>query len=533
MFRFLQIERWQLWSLAGALVLALLVRTPGVLWGYNFPTSWYGHHVDEYTHLVNAEMLINPAAPPRWDPNPYPKGLAAHVAVPIIALRLIQGHPFGPPPTPGIIISVGRVIGVLYGTATVLILFLFALRLFNDRRVAHLSAWILALGGLHVSQSHFFVSDVPSLFWFLLGLYLLYRELEIPDKGNLFLVTAAAACLGVSFGLKINIFAIPTLVIIALMRRPRAIRLIQAAVFFIAGFVLINFDSFTPYELFRTLTTVSSITFHPSWISNVLLYAIEFPAIVSFPVALVFVGGVFFLIKRLWDSRAQPRAVPIFLIVVLPLLLNIYFIVFKFDHFARHIVPLIPWISIVVAWTLIKLADKVGQKGLNPRWVAVPLLLYLAVFVLDGEKVFLMEPRNDAERWLLRNVPSGTAIDWPYHNWIPGYKFVDFTIERPPYIIMEMHFANHFLSGMGWKNSYPTDLSSIFAARSLAYVQGIQALFKGQTEYREVARFREGYFMPEYTLAESLIGNRSRNYVTEIVIFAETTGVSQSDTNKP
>ncbi len=57
-------------------------------------------------------------------------------------------------------------------------------------------------------------------------------------------------------------------------------------------------------------------------------------------------------------------------------------------------------------------------------------------------------------------------------------------------------------------------------------MDAIQALFKGTTEYREVARFNEGYFMPEYRISDYVIGNRSRNYVAEVVIFMKDTGLS-------
>ena len=81
-------------ALAAALVVGLLVRAPGVLWGSNFPTGWYGHQMStSSTHLVNTEMLINPLSPPRWPPHPYPKGLAAHVAPPLLLLdRRREAH---------------------------------------------------------------------------------------------------------------------------------------------------------------------------------------------------------------------------------------------------------------------------------------------------------------------------------------------------------------------------------------------------------------------------------------------------------
>ena len=154
-----------------ALVFGLLVRAPGILWGSNFPTEWHIHHSDEYSHWVNAEVLIDPSTPPRYY-HPYPKGMAAHVAVPMIAFRALRGQINDPPPGIIEIVVLGRIINVLYGTATILIVFLLARRLFRDIRVGLVSAWIMALGGLHVSQSHFFVADVPTLFWFLLGSYL-------------------------------------------------------------------------------------------------------------------------------------------------------------------------------------------------------------------------------------------------------------------------------------------------------------------------------------------------------------------------
>ncbi len=153
--------------------------------------------------------------------------------------------------------------------------------------------------------------------------------------------------------------------------------------------------------------------------------------------------------------------------------------------------------------------------------------------MFDGERVFVQEPRNRAAAWILENVPKGTEISWRKPGDFPGYEKVYFPTQgRPPVVVIDMHHANHYLSGMGFRDSYPRDAGRIFDAMSQERVDQLQALFKGDTEYREVARFREGYFMPEYVLVDRLIGNRSRNYVAEVVIFqkvptAPTTGSRQ------
>jgi hypothetical protein len=103
---------------------------------------------------------------------------------------------------------------------------------------------------------------------------------------------------------------------------------------------------------------------------------------------------------------------------------------------------------------------------------------------------------------------------------LEGYQHVTFpNAGRPSVIVSEMMSANHYLSGIGFKNSYPKDYRNIFDSESQARIESLQALFKGTTEYQEVARFREGYFMPEYIMSDHLIGNHSRNYVSEIIIF--------------
>jgi len=86
---------------------------------------------------------------------------------------------------------------------------------------------------------------------------------------------------------------------------------------------------------------------------------------------------------------------------------------------------------------------------------------------------------------------------------------------------------------MGWRDSYPRDYRKIFMAQSQAQIDQLQSLFRGTSEYRERARFREGYFMPEYTVVDRLIGNRARNYVAEVVIFARATEANATGSAAP
>jgi hypothetical protein len=509
--------------LAGAVLLGFLVRMPGVFWGHNFPLGWYGHHVDEWTHLVHAEILINPKLPARWPPTPYPKGAAAHVAVPIVGIRALEGKLLSERPPERAIITTGRVVSVLYGTATILIVFMLARRLFGDERIGMFSAWIFALGGLHVTQSHFFLADVPALFWFLLGSYLLLQDFNKANGNTFGFLSAASFCFGVAFGIKIMLLGLPTLGVCALMKKPRLARLIQTAAFFIVGFVVVNLGLYSPYDLARTLSRGATDPSKLDWVWSVLLYVIEMPSIVSFPILALSLVGFPALFVKLIKARNDSRFLPIVLIFALPLFIHSLFVVFKFDHFARHLIPFIPWMAIAAAWTLAKVIDKARAMGLHPGLVVVPLFLYLGFFIYDGERVFIKEPRNEAAKWVLQNVAPGADMSWVYHGRsriLSSYKFVLFPDKgRPHVVVIEMHEANHYLSGFSFKNSFPRDHRFIFDCPSPERLLAFQELFRGESEYKEIVRFREGYFMPEYLLVDKILGNRSRNYVTEIVIF--------------
>lgn len=512
--------RSALW-LGAILLVGTVARVPGVFWGGNFPFGWWGHHVDEYTHLVNAEMLINPAAEPRWTPNPYPRGLAAHVAPPFVALRAVQGRLFDPMPSSQAIVTSGRLVSVAYGVATIVLVFLVSRLTFSDPRVAHAAALIFSLTGLHVTQSHFFLADVPFLFWCTLASYLTMLGFLGRGESDDRLIVAAAASVGAAIGIKLAGVALASLMLLVLWRPPRLYRLVLAGGFILVGFVLVNLNAFPLKEIAKTVagTGVGHIKSF-SRVQGVIIYLIQLPALVSAPVVALTALGLYWGV-RAWRSctdAARKRAVQVGLL--LPAVLWSVVVLVWANNFPRHLLPFTPLIAMAAGYGLVRLSDAAQRRGV-PAFVPGLLLVgYLGAFVVDGERVFFQEPRNQVAQWLREHVPSGTAIWWQGHGGAGGYEQVVFpAVGRPPVLVVELHRANSYLSGMSWKNSMPTRLADVHGITSEEELQVFQSVFRGTTEYREVARFTEGYVMPEFRLVDGWLGNRARNYVAEIVVF--------------
>lgn len=504
-------DRW----LRGALLIALLVRLPGVAWGLNWPDGFGLHHPDEYTHVQNADAIITPFGAQTG--VAYPKATAAEAALPFLIWYAAHGHFGGPRVHLPFTVVTGRLVSVAYGVATVVIVFLIARDALRDRRAGVLGAWFLALGGLHVTQSHFFLADAPAAFWTLLAAWLLWRDLE-HASGWEYLGWGAFAA-GAAFAFKLFVFAVPALVYTALRRAPRARRAACAVVFASAGITLASLGYDTPATFYRAATIGVNFPFHFSRLRAAELFAVQAPAIVSFPFLVAACAGTLLLVRRAAKSRSARSMDALAVFGSIPLVATM-FILFKLDPWARHWVVLIPWAAIAAGYALSRAADIRRTRGRRAALVIVPVFVWMLAFVVDAERYFVFEPRNAALRWMQANVARGASVDWVGRRTPRGFTSVRWMVDgKPDVLVLEMYEANNSLSGVNWRDSYPTDPSEVFDGRSRERVRAIQALFQGTSDYFTAATFAPRYIMPEYRLEDALLGDRSRNYISDIVIF--------------
>jgi hypothetical protein len=508
------------WTILAILVLGLVVRIPGIFWGTNFPFDGFSlHHPDEFTQWAHVRQFLSPTDTSVKVPL-YPEGTSVPVAMTMLAYRVATRTTAEPLPSRESIVLVGRTVAVLYGAMTVLVILLLAQRFLVQWSSVVAAGVATALGGLLVSQSHFFVADAPTLFWFTLGLYLLRVHLDDESGQDVEHLQWCAFAFGVAFGTKLVIVGLPSLGLATLLPGPRIRRMASAAVFFVAGFAIVTAVTFSPFELRQTLmqgVTARGLLLDRA--SAALIYLVQFPSVFGLPVALfAAVGGVAF-VRRNPLFRRSPSRLAAVLTVWLPLALALYVILLRLDPFPRHLLTLIPWVAIFAGAGFTWTQDRVRRLGLPAFVLPALATAWLALFVFDGERNFVKEPRNRAAQWMLDNVPRGTETFWQYHPF-RSYRHVNYANGgAPQVIVMEMLFANDYLSGQGRRNSMPTDFHHVFGGQSQERMLRVQSLFTGTSGYREVARFDEGYFMPELTVPLRLVGDRSRSYLTELVIF--------------
>jgi 4-amino-4-deoxy-L-arabinose transferase-like glycosyltransferase len=506
-------RRW----LSGAVLVGALVRLPGVAWGVNWPDGFTIHHPDEYTHVANAEAIISPLGPRTG--VAYPKAMAAYAAFPYLLWYAAHGRFGGPRLHLPWTVGAGRLVSVIFGVASILIVFAIGRDALGDPRAGVLAAWLMALGGLHVSQSHFFVADVPAATWTLAAVWLLWRDLTRSDGTSHEALRWAAFAAGAAFALKLFVFVLPALAYAVVARPPRLLRAVHTAIFTLAGVTVSSLGFDTPTAFYRAATIGVNYPFEFDRVRSAVLYAVQLPSIFSLPLLLLAAAGTWSLVSCVRAAGAARRRHALVVFGSVPLV-GLAFILLKLDPFPRHWVFLIPWAAVAGGWCLARLADRLQRKGRSPALVLAPVFLWMAAFVVDGERFFIFEPRNDALRWLRANVPDGSSVNWMGRRTPAGYRTVRWQVDgEPDVLVFEMHEANNSLSGVNWRDSYPSDPRQVFDGRSAARVAAIQSLFQGTSSYTIVARFRDTYVMPEYRFAMALLGDRARSYITEVVIF--------------
>jgi MFS family permease len=508
-----RVRRW----LFAAIVVGALVRLPGVAWGVNWPDGFGMHHPDERTHVRNTEAIV------RWQDGAtgYPKAMGAYAAVPFLAWYALHGQIGGPRPHVPWTMGAGRLISVAFGLVAILLVFAICRDVLHDRRAGFAAAWLLALGGLHVTQSHFFVADVAAVTWTLAAVWLLWRDLTMSDDGDHESLRWAAFATGAALAVKFFFFVAPALTYAVFARAPRRLRAVHAGIFLFAGAWLSGLAFDTPVTFLAALTGGVNYPFQFDRVRAAIIYAVQLPGIFSLPLLLLAAAGTWSLAARLRTARTPVRRHALVVFGSVPLIALVV-VLAKLDPFPRHWVIFTPFAAIAGGWALARLAERLRRAGRAPALVFVPVFIWMLAFVVDGERFFIFEPRNDALRWLHAHVPRDRSVFWMWHGTPSGYRVAapwPGSGGYPDVLVVEMFDANNYLSGIGWRNSYPSEPREIFDGQSVERVAAMQSLFRGTSGCTEAVRFADSYVMPEYRLAMNLVGDRARSYITEVVVF--------------
>jgi 4-amino-4-deoxy-L-arabinose transferase-like glycosyltransferase len=397
--------------LGGILILALGLRLSGL-------GSVY-HHPDEHIYVDRAEQIVRTGdANPRYFQNPslFTYLVAAELAAAkALGLRNPEStrSTSGTPPS----YLLARLASALLGTLSVFLTYATGATLFGWGAGLG-AASLLAVSLLHVRDSHYGVSDVPSAALLLLSLYFAARVLRQPTL-RWFVLAALAGGLATSAKYTAGFFVAPLLVAHWTAHRrsgvsfwsPRAcLWLLAAGAAGLAGYLL-----GTPYTLldaprfwsdFRGQYGLgSSATWGQPELPVAQLWVLTL--LQGFGVAplLLAAAGMGLLIRRgHWGQ--------LLFLTALPLVLLTFFLP-KAVFYPRLVIPLLGSLALLAGYAVLELAHCLPQRW-RAAGVAALTALALTQSVVDSVRhdwlLTQADTREVAAAWLRTNLPPKSSV---------------------------------------------------------------------------------------------------------------------------
>ena len=420
---------WYSLALAGIVAYGLYLRLHGITWGLPFA------YLDPDEGVIVREAFDIA----RGNPNPgfflYPSLFFELVAAVYVAIALVWHSSVAPSflsqgslvVDPGPYLLAARLVAVVCGTFSIYLVYLLGTKAFS-RPVGLLAALFLAVVPLHVTYSHYAVTDVPATALSLLALLLLVRA---AGERTLRLLSAGAFVAGVATSTKYNfgMLLVPAAVagwyvLGPLWSREEGLRrLARLAVRRIVAPMALGFVLFTPFALLDPLRFARDFyrqneIVRRGWLGfedagNGYWYNVH----VNLPSSLGVVLFVLCVAGLVWSLYRRRRAD-----LVLAAYVVVYYL-YVSDWAAlndRYLLPIVPVLVLLAARFAVGLARLrfVRRLVLAPAvagLLIVAFMLPLSASIAYDRALSGPDVRSIAKAWIETHIKSGTKVAFePY-----------------------------------------------------------------------------------------------------------------------
>ncbi len=311
---------------------------------------------------------------------------------------------------------VGRLITIIEGILTVIFIYLIGAKLY-DKKTGLIAGFIFSILPTAVFQAHFFVVDSPAVFWSMLCLYFLVKIINKKGiKKSWFIISGVL--LGLALGTKyMNILLIfPFLMVYLYKQRPAGWRyllmtaIIMIVVFFITTpYSLISFREFLfgAQDGFGGIFGAKGLFAYNRYPANPIKPFIYVIHSLRLPLAIfTFICIGFVAYRRMLSDK-----------ILLSFLIPFYIIMaISPSPHLRHSLPVLPFISIILARTLTGLLKFIKNRYLSYCFIGYSIisLVYTFLFTMAMlDRMRYPDTRYEFADWLFKNVPAKTMIGCP------------------------------------------------------------------------------------------------------------------------
>lgn len=400
--------------LAVILLVAFLLRLPGLFWGEIQKPGLIVLEPDEYQHLDLTLSYLHKLDPKSFPPQERKRYNSRGLCTQMGLFAYLPSKIFGLETKT--LLLVGRGLSIFYGVALVWLVFHFSLKIFPEKSVAYFSAGAMALLDLAVTYSHCAVPEMPYLFWVYFSLFALAKAAwgsgrPLANLRQLNWKWALLALLGMGMTLAMKFDFLPCLVLAILVLAaafrqkvtwPMVLLLGVLSILGVVFFFRLGIGFQTGWvSIFASLEWLAEenndlIGEDQHYLYNPLLYLVGTVVGVGLPVSLLAV----------FSLRKIPRGNLLLQVTGLLLLLE-FLLLWKLDApFVRRSLIFLPAIAILAglgAWLLLK-------NGNLGKGFVILAAAYTILLTGISQLNFVNDSRYAAREFLLGEVANGKTV---------------------------------------------------------------------------------------------------------------------------
>lgn len=523
-----------LWLLLIVLVLALLLRMPGLPWGiinHDYFEPDEGQHVAIGKNFINTfDNVYVKDAEVTTQFNARGFGTQASLlSYPLLKIFNL--------PSNVLFFSV-RILSLIYSLLLIILIYAVTITVSGNNKIALLSALLLSIFDLNVTYSHYGVPDIAQVFWFYLSLFLIFLlYTALSDAGGtalvkkkwLIILTTLSVAMGLSFRFDPVplLFFVGSVGLLAMRKKisPRdSLYLIFFSIIMICGFFSLsvgfnyNIKDFLLSKLVLNVHSLDVIPHDNHLLHNPALYFFAILSGTSIPLVMAF--GASFLFFHLKERNHNLRRFNLF---SLSFLIVSFVLLWVGDcTFVRRANIFLPYIAMMSGYGLVHFMETgvVPKSRACKKLIVSFLLLYTITLSLLSQAHFLRDTRYKASDYMKQHFTSKDAIAYSLYakteSSPEGIPLEAFNPSIHTIVIHETYYGRY------WKYfttpfKIPECCDEVFHCTYNNCIL-IQNLFSGTTDYRLVKSFEVTHPFPERVIFKHLFGTYE-TFLGDVLIY--------------
>lgn len=322
---------------------------------------------------------------------------------------------------------VGRVMVAMFGVASIFMVYRIAKSLYDDKKIAILSAMFIAILPWHVFLSHIMIPDIPATFWTTVTIFCSVKLFQ--TKRLKWYVLAGAAC-GLAAGTKlyglISIFAIITAHLISkpqekkylfwLFDRKMVVCFLAIILFdFLFGnpYIVVSFRETVDHIFHRTPSLIETKFFPPNpltFFSNIAKNVFG-RCLIYLSVGLGPILFVLFILALIYSLYRKSKSDILLLWWIIPYYLTVCGLRWISP---TYLLPIMPAAIILISRFIIGFLGtiKIGKhQGLLAKLLIIVIFFYGLFSSLKYDSLMIQkDTRMEAAEWIAKNISVGSAV---------------------------------------------------------------------------------------------------------------------------